>query len=177
MASDIPATSEAILQTDPSKQFLDTFIGQGWDKWGEGLAAQTRLNSCSSFSARSIWWLLPVFRHCSSGSWLSLWPEQRTRERHLEKDSARSGCLCACVGAMGALAPHILKDYPFSDCHSRMYRFFGKSRKLYLGGAGRGLFHLSMAARFRFRPLTRMLPNIPRLPRLTGIAHASILPQ
>lgn len=54
MASDIPATSEIILQTDSSKQFLDTFIGQGWDKWGEGLggtnAAELMLQLFSAFN-------------------------------------------------------------------------------------------------------------------------------
>ncbi len=54
MASDIPATSEVILQTDSSKQFLDTFIGQGWDKWGEGLggsnAAELMLQLFSAFN-------------------------------------------------------------------------------------------------------------------------------
>ena len=55
MASDIPATSEVILQTDSSKQFLDMFIGQGWDKWGEGLGAQMRLNhTLQLFSAFNI---------------------------------------------------------------------------------------------------------------------------
>lgn len=34
MASDLPATSEVLLQTDASKHILDTFLGQGWDTWG-----------------------------------------------------------------------------------------------------------------------------------------------
>jgi hypothetical protein len=33
MAAEIPATSEIILQTDASKQFLDALLGQGWDTW------------------------------------------------------------------------------------------------------------------------------------------------
>jgi hypothetical protein len=37
MAAEIPATSEIILQTDASKQFLDALLGQGWDAWGDGL--------------------------------------------------------------------------------------------------------------------------------------------
>ena len=40
MAFDIPATSEVILQTDSSRQFLDTFIGKGWDAWGERLGGE-----------------------------------------------------------------------------------------------------------------------------------------
>ena len=34
---DIPATSEVLLKSDASKQFLDTLLGQGWDAWGQGL--------------------------------------------------------------------------------------------------------------------------------------------
>ena len=37
MASDLPATSEVLLQTDASKHVLDTFLGQGWDTWGTSL--------------------------------------------------------------------------------------------------------------------------------------------
>lgn len=36
-SSDLPATSEVILQTDASKQILDAFLGQGWDSWGASL--------------------------------------------------------------------------------------------------------------------------------------------
>ena len=37
MATDLPATSEVLLQTDASKHILDTFLGQGWDTWGTSL--------------------------------------------------------------------------------------------------------------------------------------------
>ena len=53
-ATEIPATSQVILQTDASKRFLDTLIGQGWDKWGEGLggeqAAELMLEMFSAFN-------------------------------------------------------------------------------------------------------------------------------
>ena len=105
MASDIPATSEVILQTDSSKQFLDTFIGQGWDKWGEGLggsnAAELMLQLFSAFnmvalacvSALFIWVMaIAVAGTAHEGTpfgkrFSSLWMPLRF------------------VGAMGALAP------------------------------------------------------------------------
>ena len=34
---EIPATSEVLLKSDASKQFLDALLGQGWDSWGQGL--------------------------------------------------------------------------------------------------------------------------------------------
>ena len=111
MASDIPATSEIILQTDSSKQFLDTFIGQGWDKWGEGLggtnAAELMLQLFSAFnivalaciSALFIWVMaVAVAGTAHEGTpfgkrFSSLWMPLRF------------------VGAMGALAP-IFTDLP-----------------------------------------------------------------
>lgn len=105
MASEIPATSEVILQTDASKQFLDTFIGQGWDAWGEGLggsnAAELMLQLFSAFnlvalaciSALFIWVLaVAVAGTAHEGTpfgkrFSSLWMPLRF------------------VGAMGALAP------------------------------------------------------------------------
>ena len=105
MTSDIPATSEVILQTDSSKQFLDTFIGQGWDKWGEGLggsnAAELMLQLFSAFnmvalacvSALFIWVMaIAVAGTAHEGTpfgkrFSSLWMPLRF------------------VGAMGALAP------------------------------------------------------------------------
>ncbi len=105
MASDIPATSEVILQTDSSKQFLDTVIGQGWDKWGDGLggtnAAELMLQLFSAFnmvalaciSALFIWVMaVAVAGTAHEGTpfgkrFSSLWMPLRF------------------VGAMGALAP------------------------------------------------------------------------
>ncbi|MDR2801171.1 MAG: hypothetical protein LBB52_07925 [Desulfovibrio sp.] len=55
MAAEIPATGEVILKSDTSKQFLDTLLGQGWDAWGEGLAALRPPNSCWRCSAPPIW--------------------------------------------------------------------------------------------------------------------------
>ena len=39
-SSEIPATSEVLLKTDASKQFLDALLGQGWDQWGQGLGGE-----------------------------------------------------------------------------------------------------------------------------------------
>ena len=54
MAAEIPATSEIILQTDASKQFLDALLGQGWDTWGQGpggsQAAELMLQLFSAFN-------------------------------------------------------------------------------------------------------------------------------
>ena len=51
---DIPATSEVLLKSDASKQFLDTLLGQGWDAWGQGLggsqAAELMLQLFSAFN-------------------------------------------------------------------------------------------------------------------------------
>ncbi len=93
MASDIPATSEVILQTDSSKQFLDTFIGQGWDKWGEGLGSTNaaELRKCSSFSARSTSpQPSPVFRPCSFGVMAVAVAGTAHEGTPFGKDSARS---------------------------------------------------------------------------------------
>ena len=53
-ASDIPATSEVLLETDGSKQILDAFLGKGWDAWGQGLggsqAAELMLQLFSVFN-------------------------------------------------------------------------------------------------------------------------------
>ena len=53
-SSDIPATSEVLLKSDASKQFLDTLLGQGWDAWGQGLggsqAAELMLQLFSAFN-------------------------------------------------------------------------------------------------------------------------------
>lgn len=105
MPSDLPATSAVILQTDSSKRFLDTFIGQGWDKWGEGLggtnAAELMLQLFSAFnmlalacvSALFIWVMaVAVAGTAHQGTpfgkrFSSLWMPLRF------------------VGAMGALAP------------------------------------------------------------------------
>ena len=51
---DIPATSEVLLKSDASKQFLDTLLGQGWDAWGQGLGgsqgAELMLEMFSAFN-------------------------------------------------------------------------------------------------------------------------------
>ena len=105
MASELPATSEVLLQTDSSRQFLDTFIGKGWDAWGEGLggenAAELMLQLFSAFnlvalaciSALFIWVMaIAVAGTAHEGTpfgkrYSSLWMPLRF------------------VGAMGALAP------------------------------------------------------------------------
>ena len=54
MATDLPATSEVLLQTDASKHILDTFLGQGWDSWGASLggsqASELMLEMFSAFN-------------------------------------------------------------------------------------------------------------------------------
>ena len=102
---DIPATSEVLLKSDASKQFLDTLLGQGWDAWGQGLggsqAAELMLQMFSAFnlvalavvSALFIWVLaVAVAGTAHEGTpfgkrYSSLWMPMRF------------------VGAMGALAP------------------------------------------------------------------------
>lgn len=104
-ASEIPATSEVLLKTDYSKQFLDTLLGQGWEKWGTGLGgsqgAELMLQIFSAFnlvalavlSALFIWVMsLAVAGTAHEGTpfgkkFSSLWMPLRF------------------VGAMGALAP------------------------------------------------------------------------
>ena len=104
-SSEIPATSEVLLKSDASKQFLDTLLGQGWDAWGQGLggsqAAELMLQMFSAFnlvalaviSALFIWVLaVAVAGTAHEGTpfgkrYSSLWMPVRF------------------VGAMGALAP------------------------------------------------------------------------
>lgn len=104
-SSDLPATSEVLLQTDASKHILDTFLGQGWDTWGTSLggsqASELMLEMFSAFnlialavvSALFIWVLaVAVAGTAHEGTpfgkrYSSLWMPLRF------------------VGAMGALAP------------------------------------------------------------------------
>ena len=102
---EIPATSEVLLKSDASKQFLDSLLGQGWDAWGEGLggsqAAELMLEMFSAFnivalatiSALFLWVLaVSVAGTAHEGTpfgkrYSSLWMPLRF------------------VGAMGAMAP------------------------------------------------------------------------
>lgn len=104
-SSDLPATSEVLLQTDASKHILDTFLGQGWDTWGTSLggsqASELMLEMFSAFnlialaviSALFLWVLaVAVAGTAHEGTtfgkrYSSLWMPLRF------------------VGAMGALAP------------------------------------------------------------------------
>ena len=104
-SSEIPATSEVLLKTDASKQFLDALLGQGWDQWGQGLGgeegAELMLQIFSAFnlvalaiiSALFLWVMaLAVAGTAHEGvpfgkRYSSLWMPVRF------------------VGAMGALAP------------------------------------------------------------------------
>lgn len=112
MASEIPATSEVLLKTDASRQFLDALLGQGWDTWGSALggstSAELMLQIFSAFnlvalaviSALFIWVLaIAVAGTAHEGApfgkrYSSLWMPLRF------------------VGAMGALAP-IFKGLSF----------------------------------------------------------------
>ncbi len=102
---EIPADANVLLSTDASKQFLDAFLGQGWDAWGDGLGgtsgAELMLEIFSVFnlvalaviSALFIWILsIAVAGTAHEGvpfgkKYSSLWMPLRF------------------VGAMGALAP------------------------------------------------------------------------
>lgn len=102
---EIPATSEVLLKSDASKQFLDSLLGQGWDAWGQGLggsqAAELMLEMFSAFnivalatiSALFLWVLaVSVAGTAHEGTpfgkrYRSLWMPLRF------------------VGAMGAMAP------------------------------------------------------------------------
>ena len=102
---EIPATSEVLLKSDASKQFLDSLLGQGWDAWGQGLggsqAAELMLEMFSAFnivalatiSALFLWVLaVSVAGTAHEGTpfgkrFSSLWMPLRF------------------VGAMGAMAP------------------------------------------------------------------------
>lgn len=104
-AQEIPATSEVLLKTDSSKQFLDALLGQGWETWGQNLggsqAAELMLQIFGAFnivalaviSALFIWVMaMAVAGTAHEGSpfgkkFSSLWMPLRF------------------VGAMGALAP------------------------------------------------------------------------
>lgn len=104
--NNLPQTSEVLLKTDASKQFLDALIGQGWDTWGQGLggdssAIELMLNIFAAFnlvalaviSAFFMWVMaISVASTASEGvpfgkKYDSLWMPVRF------------------VGAMGALAP------------------------------------------------------------------------
>lgn len=54
MPADIPATSEIVLKTDSSKEFLDALLGEGWSNWGQGLggdaAAELMLQIFGAFN-------------------------------------------------------------------------------------------------------------------------------
>ena len=54
MSDEIPATSEIVLKTDSSKEFLDALLGEGWSNWGQGLggdaAAELMLQIFGAFN-------------------------------------------------------------------------------------------------------------------------------
>lgn len=54
MSAEIPATSEIVLKTDSSKEFLDALLGEGWSNWGQGLggdaAAELMLQIFGAFN-------------------------------------------------------------------------------------------------------------------------------
>lgn len=81
-SSDLPATSEVLLQTDASKHILDAFLGQSWDAWGTSLggsqASELMLELFSAFNPVA----LAVVSALSSGFWPLPWPERRMNERH-----------------------------------------------------------------------------------------------
>ena len=67
---EIPATSEVLLKSDASKQFLDSLLGQGWDAWGQGLGgSQAAELMLEMFSAFNIVALATISAVISRGAW------------------------------------------------------------------------------------------------------------
>ena len=84
-ATEIPATAEVLLKTDASKQFLDTFLGQGWDAWGDGLggsqAAELMLQIFGAFNLIALAMISALF------IWVS----------NMKPTSLTSCGICACA--------------------------------------------------------------------------------
>ena len=158
MASEIPATSEVILQTDASKQFLDTFIGQGWDAWGEGLggsnAAELMLQLFSAFNLVALACISALF------IWVLAWqsPELPMKGRPSEKGSARSGCPCA-LWAQWALWHQFSRGFRFFRWQSSPVSAFPSIWATTCGNWAR-IISLSMVGSSPSKLLTRMSRNI-----------------
>ena len=106
-ASDIPATSEVLLETDGSKQILDAFLGKGWDAWGQGLggsqAAELMLQLFSVFNLVALAVISALF------IWVSAIAVAGTAMRVFLSASgtALSGCLCVLWELWGRLLPFL----------------------------------------------------------------------
>ena len=104
-ASDIPATSEVLLETDGSKQILDAFLGKGWDAWGQGLggsqAAELMLQLFSVFNLVALAVISALF------VWVSAIAVAGTAHEGVPFGKRYSSLWMPVrfVGAMGALAP------------------------------------------------------------------------
>ena len=104
-ASDIPATSEVLLETDGSKQILDAFLGKGWDAWGQGLggsqAAELMLQLFSVFNLVALAVISALF------IWVSAIAVAGTAHEGVPFGKRYSSLWMPVrfVGAMGALAP------------------------------------------------------------------------
>lgn len=65
MATEIPASTQVLLPSDASKQFLDTLLGQGWDAFGQGLggsqAAELMLQMFSVFNMVALAFISALF--------------------------------------------------------------------------------------------------------------------
>lgn len=101
-ASDIPATSEVLLETDGSKQILDAFLGKGWDAWGQGLggsqAAELMLQLFSVFNLVALAVISALF------IWVSAIAVAGTAHEGV-RGIALYGCLCVLWVLWGRLLP------------------------------------------------------------------------
>ena len=104
-ASDLPATSEVLLKTDYSKQFLDALLGQGWETWGQGLggsqAAELMLQIFSAFNLVAMAVISGLFIWVSSVAVAGTAHEGTP----FGKKFSSLWMPLRFVGAMGALAP------------------------------------------------------------------------
>lgn len=105
MPSDIPATSEVILKTDSSKDFLDALLGQGWSNWGQGLggeaASELMLQIFGAFNMVALAIISALFL------WVSAVAVAGTAHEGVAFGKRYSSLWMPVrfVGAMGALAP------------------------------------------------------------------------
>ena len=104
-ASDIPATSKVLLETDGSKHLLDAFLGRGWDAWGQGLGgsqgAELMLQLFSVFNVVALAVVSALF------IWVSAIAVAGTAHEGAPFGKRYSSLWMPLrfVGAMGALAP------------------------------------------------------------------------
>lgn len=105
MPADIPATSEIVLKTDSSKEFLDALLGEGWSNWGQGLggdaAAELMLQIFGAFNMVALAIISALFL------WVSAVACAGTAHEGVAFGKRYSSLWMPVrfVGAMGGLAP------------------------------------------------------------------------